>query len=290
MLAGVFALWAGAVQAQQAASDIIGELSVRVAKAHDTLLDIARDSGLGYVEIVAANPGLDPWLPGEGAKVLLPSAHVLPAAPRQGIVVNLGDFRLYFFRRDGTVSSFPIGIGREAGLTPLGETRVMGKRVRPTWIPPPSVRADDPRLPHAVGPGPANPLGAYSLDLAWEAFRIHGTNRPYGVGRAVSYGCIRLYPEDIERLFPEVAVDTPVYVVDQTIKTGWSGGQLYLEVHPNLSQALELERAGKFTATAPPGAEAWVRRAAGADARRVDWPLVRATEARRRGIPVQVTR
>jgi L,D-transpeptidase ErfK/SrfK len=292
-LAGMFAACLGGIgagQAQPAKSDLIGEMGTHVAKATDTLLDIARDSGLGYVEIVAANPELDPWLPGEGARVTLPTAHVLPAAPRQGMVVNLGDFRLYYFPADGAVSSFPIGIGREAGMTPLGETRVAGKRVNPVWIPPPAVRADDPGLPLAVAPGPNNPLGAYSLDLAWEAFRIHGTNRPFGVGRAVSYGCIRLYPEDIERLFPKVPVGTPVYVVDQAVKTGWSAGQLYLEVHPNRRQSGELEATGKFTPQPPPGVEARVRGAAGNDAARVDWSLVRAAASLRQGIPVRVTR
>jgi L,D-transpeptidase ErfK/SrfK len=281
---------AGAVQAQPAKSDIIGEMGTHIAKASDTLLDIARDAGLGYVEIVAANPELDPWLPGDGAKVILPTAHILPAAPRRGIVVNLGDFRLYYFRPDGTRSSFPIGIGREAGMTPLGETRVVGKRVNPVWIPPPAVRADDPGLPPAVAPGPDNPLGVYSLDLAWEAYRIHGTNRPFGVGRAVSYGCIRLYPEDIERLFPVVPVGTPVYVVDQSVKTGWSDGHLYLEVHPNRRQSAELEASGKFTPKPAPGVEARVRRGAGPDAARVDWSLVRAAATQRQGIPVRVTR
>jgi L,D-transpeptidase ErfK/SrfK len=280
----------GAAGARAAESDIIGEMGIHVAKASDTLLDIARDTGLGYVEIVAANPEIDPWLPGEGAKVVLPTAHILPAAPRRGIVVNLGDFRLYHFRPDGSRQSFPIGIGREAGMTPLGETRVVGKRVNPLWIPPPAVRADDPSLPKAVAPGPDNPLGAYSLDLAWEAFRIHGTNRPFGVGRAVSYGCIRLYPEDIEALFPQVLVGTPVYTVDQSVKTGWSAGQLYVEIHPNRQQADELEAKGKFTPQPPPGIEARVRSGAGEEAARVDWSLVRAAAALRQGIPVRVTR
>ena len=216
-LAGMFAacIAAAAVQAQAAESDIIGDMGTHIAKASDTLLDIARDAGLGYVEIVAANPEIDPWLPGEGTKVVLPTAHVLPAAPRRGIVVNLGDFRLYYFRPDGTRLSFPIGIGREAGMTPLGETRVVGKRVNPLWIPPPAVRADDPSLPMAVAPGPDNPLGAYSLDLAWEAFRIHGTNRPDLLldpdpdARRVSHGCIRLTNEAARELYHRVEVAPP---------------------------------------------------------------------------------
>ncbi len=280
----------GAGQAQPASSDVIGEMRTHIAGASDTLLDIARSSGLGFVEIVAANPELDPWLPGDGAKVVLPTAHVLPAAPRQGIVVNLGDFRLYYFPPGGASVSFPIGIGREAGMTPLGETRVAGKRANPTWIPPPEARADDPDLPLAVAPGPDNPLGAFSLDLGWGAYRIHGTNRPWGVGRAVSYGCIRLYPEDIERLFPEVPVGTPVYVVDQAVKTGWRDGQLYLEVHPSHKQSNELEATGKFTPEPRRGVEARVRLAAGPDAARVDWLLVRRAAALSQGIPVRVTR
>jgi L,D-transpeptidase ErfK/SrfK len=270
--------------------DLIGQVRVYVARESDTLLDIARDAGLGYVEIVAANPGVDPWLPGAGTSVVLPTAHLLPNAPRQGIVVNLGDFRLYHYLADGGVESYPIGVGKEAGLTPLGRTTVFNRRINPTWFPPASVRAEDPDLPAAVPPGPDNPLGKHSLDLAWEAMRIHGTNRPWGVGRTVSHGCIRLYPEDIAKLYPNAPIGTVVRVVDQPVKIGWLGSDLYLEVHPTHNQAVELEFEGKFTPEAVPDLDRRIKAAAAGAAGRIDWPTVRRVAKARQGIPAAITR
>jgi L,D-transpeptidase ErfK/SrfK len=293
LLAGL-ALAAPAHGAEQPGSgDLIGQVRVLAARESDTLLDIARDAGLGYVEIVAANPGVDPWLPGAGTSVILPTAHLLPNAPRQGIVVNLGDFRLYYFAADGSVDSYPIGVGKDAGLTPLGRTTVHNRRINPTWFPPASVRAEDPDLPEAVPPGPDNPLGKHSLDLAWNAIRIHGTNRPWGVGRTVSHGCIRLYPEDIAKLYPKAPIGTAVMVVDQPVKLGWSGGELYLEVHPTHSQAVELEFEGKFTPAPVRGLDKRVTAAAAAvpgAVERVDWPAVRRVAKARQGIPTAITR
>lgn len=228
--------------ASVAVPDMIGEPAQYRTRYEDTLLEVARRFGLGYVEMMAANPTLDPWLPGEGTKVSLPTRHLLPDAPRKGIVVNLGDMRLYHFHSDGTVRSYPIGIGRQGAHTPLGHTTITLKREAPTWIPPASIRKEKPDLPAAIGPGPNNPLGDYALNLGWPSYVIHGTNRPYGIGRRVSHGCIRLYPEDIQDLFENVEVGTPVTVVDQPVKLGWWQGALYLEVHPDRSIADLIEQ------------------------------------------------
>ena len=126
--------------------------------------------------------------------------------------------------------------------TPLGTTTVVGKVVRPTWFPPQSIREEKPYLPEMVPPGPDNPLGEYELRLGWPAYLIHGTNKPYGVGRNVSHGCIRLYPEDIERLFSEVQVGTPVRVIDEEIRLAWVDGELYLAVAPSRHQMDETRR------------------------------------------------
>jgi L,D-transpeptidase ErfK/SrfK len=233
---------------------MLGKPEIYSLRADDTLVDLARDRGLGYVELVAANPGVDPWIPPEDVEVVLPHAHILPAAPRNGIVINLADQRLYYFPEDDRPQSFAIGVGRQGYETPLGATKVIGKRKDPTWTPPASARADDPSLPAVVPPGPENPLGNRALYLEWPAYLIHGTNEPYGIGRRVSRGCIRLYPEDIEHLFDAVESGTVVHVVDQPIKVGWSRGELYLEAHPSLSQASEIEEGAKISYEEAPGA------------------------------------
>jgi L,D-transpeptidase ErfK/SrfK len=275
----------------RAGGDVIGELKVYQADKDDIFPEIARRFDLGYVELVAANPGIDPWVPGDKTKLLLPSAHLLPDAPREGIVINLAEQRLYYFPPSGaTVASFPLGIGRQGWETPLGETRIVRKREHPSWIPPASIRAERPDLPAVVPPGPWNPLGEHALNLGWKSFVIHGTNKPDGIGRRVSHGCIRLYPEDIAWLFERVEVNTRVTVVDQPVKVGWSRGELYLEAHPSQSQSDELEASGDLTPAAVPELQWRVLRAAGDHAARLDWPLINKVVHERRGIPVRVTR
>lgn len=224
---------------------VIGQLKTVHAVHEDTLLDIARREGVGYEEIVAANPGVDPWLPGAGVQVLIPSQFILPEAPRKGIVVSLAEHRLYYYPEPKAgekrvVVTYPISVGRMDWKTPLGLTRVQDKRVRPSWYPPESVRRehelDGRPLPKIVPPGPDNPLGEYAMRLAIPggAYLIHGTNRPAGVGMQVTHGCIRMYPEDIEQFFKMVPVNTQVLILYQPNKMGWKDDALYIEVHAPL--------------------------------------------------------
>ena len=273
--------------------DLIGIVSTVETREEDTLLDLAHDSDIGYVEIRAANPGVDPWLPGAGRKVVLPTAHLIPDAPRTGIVINLAELRLYYFPPRGSGEpprTFPIGIGGEGKETPVGRTSVAGKRAHPTWNPTPSERQEDPDLPERVAPGPDNPMGDFALYLGWKAYAIHGTNKPYSIGRRDSSGCIRMLPEDIETLFKAVSIGTPVTVVDQPVKVGRSGGELYLEVHPSQEDVDSIEETGQPAAIVAPDAETAVMRAAGADADRVDWYAVGRIAQRRTGVPEQITK
>ncbi|GGF19831.1 hypothetical protein GCM10011611_27270 [Aliidongia dinghuensis] len=270
--------------------DVIGIPAVYRTRSSDTLLDIARTYDLGYVEIRAANPGVDPWLPGEGTPIVLPTWHVLPDAPHRGLVINLPELRIYYFPPGDAPVSFPIGIGGEGKETPVGQTRIAAKRTHPTWVPTASEHAEEPDLPAVVGPGPDNPMGDYALYLGWSGYAIHGSNKPYSIGRRDSHGCIRLYPEDIERLYRSIAVGVPVTVVNQQAKVGWSGNELYLEVHPTQSDADALETTGAPRSTTPVDADDLVRRKAGFELERVDWTVVHEAEARRDGVPVQVTR
>ncbi|MDJ0970296.1 MAG: L,D-transpeptidase family protein [Kiloniellales bacterium] len=282
-------------QSQNAADDsrdgdILGQLRLHRVQKDETLIDIALREGLGFVELRAANPGVDPWIPKLGQTLVLPTAHLLPDAPRLGIVINLAEQRLYYFRRRRPPVTFPVGIGRAGCETPTGETRIVRKREHPTWVPPASIRAERPDLPAAVPPGPWNPLGEHALDLGWESLVIHGTNQPLGIGRRVSHGCLRLYPADIAALFDAVEVGTRVRIVDQPVKLGWSGGELYLEVHPTQTQADELEATGRLTPEPVFGLNAKLLRTAGEAAARLDWQAIEVTARERRGIPIRVTR
>jgi L,D-transpeptidase ErfK/SrfK len=274
---------------------LVGEVRIYRTVYEDTLLDVARANDLGFTEMVAANPGVDPWLPGEGTVVTLPTGHLLPDAPHTGIVINLGDQRLYVFRKPGEPPlTFPIGTGREGWDTPLGRTSIVRKEPKPTWIPGPAVRAEQPDLPAVVPPGPANPLGDYAFYLGFDGFLLHGTNRPWGVGRRVSHGCIRLYPEDIAFLFDKIRVGTPVLIVDQRVKAGWVDGVLYLEAHPEATQIAALEDTGVLGQAPidPIDDETMelIRTTAGDAFAWIDWAKVKETLAGRPGLPVAIAR
>lgn len=224
-------------------SDVIGAVTTVKARADDTLIDIARRHGLGYEDIVIANPDVDVWLPGEGTEVLLPTRYVLPAGPRRGVVLNLAEYRMYYYPEPAAgetpvVMTFPMSIGRMDWETPLGRTRIVAKAKDPAWYPPDSVRAeheaDGRPLPRVVPPGPDNPLGARAMRLDIPGYLIHGTNRPAGVGMRVTHGCIRMFPEDIDYLFERVGVNTPVTIINMPVKMGWDGDELVLEVHRTL--------------------------------------------------------
>ena len=188
------------------------------ASYEDTLLDVARRFNLGYVEMVAANPGTDPWIPGEGTDVVLPTVHLVPKAEPEGILINLADMRLYYFGEPGAEPrSYPIGIGRDGLMTPLGVTEIARKKKDPAWRPTARMRAEDPELPEVMPPGPDNPMGTRAMYLGWPLYAIHGTNNPWAVGRRSSSGCIRMYPEHAEELYELVEVGTKVTVVDQPV-------------------------------------------------------------------------
>ena len=231
---------------------VIGELQIVLINEGDTFSDLAREYGLGYDEIVSANPGIDPWIPEVGTPVMLPTQYVLPAAARRGLVLNIAAKRLFYFPEvaDGeaqTVLTYPIGIGRVGWETPLGSSEVIAKARDPHWYVPASVRKEhreqgDP-LPAVVPPGPDNPLGRFVLKLDLPGYLIHGTNQPYGVGMRVSHGCVRLYPENIESLYELVDLSTPVTIVNQPHLLGFRGEQIYFESHPQLEdQVVDTEQ------------------------------------------------
>jgi len=227
--------------------DVVGAISTVTARHEDTLVDIARRHGLGYEDIVRANPDVNVWLPGEGTDVVLPTRFVLPAGPRRGVVLNLAEYRLYYFPQAAPgetayVMTYPISIGRMDWETPLGLTKIISKVNNPSWYVPQSVldehAANGDPLPRIVPPGPDNPLGKFAMRLGLPGYLIHGTNRPAGVGMRVTHGCVRMFPEDIEFLFGKVNVSTPVRIINEPVKMGWDGDDLVMEVHPILEVAV----------------------------------------------------
>jgi L,D-transpeptidase ErfK/SrfK len=271
-------------------TDLVGEVRAIVTKRGDTLLDIARRFGLGYGEITSANPGIDPWVPDEGTRVVLPTQFVLPPGPRRGIVLNLPQLRLFYFPppprgKPAQVVTLPVGIGTDYATTPLGETRVIRKAVDPVWRPSRDIReehvADGHWLAAQVPPGPDNPLGKYALYLGLKGgYIIHGTNKPWGVGMRVSHGCIRLYPESIASLYPQVPVGTTVRVISEQLLLGMQGGVPYLQVFRGP------EKRAASVENLTPYVEAILRRMPRGEA--VDWEKVMDLLRAARTFPVPI--
>ena len=224
-----------------------GSVRHTIAEADDTLIELARTYDTGYNEITAANPGVDPFMPVEGTLLTIPTAWLLPDVPKkEGIVINLAEMRLYYFRspKSKDVETFPIGIGDEGWETPTGSYRIIEKIVNPSWHVPASIRAHEPELPKIMPSGPDNPLGTHALRLSIGTVLIHGTNRPFGIGRTVSHGCIHLYPEDIKVLFRRVKLGTRVTIVRQQVKATVADGRVLVEVHVDGNENLEQEALG----------------------------------------------
>jgi L,D-transpeptidase ErfK/SrfK len=220
--------------------DLVGYVQKVTVGKDDTLPDIARRFDVGYEEILLANPGVDPWLPGVGREVVVPTQFVLPAAPHEGVVVNVAAMRIFYYppHKKGepqVVYTHPIGIGRVGWKTPEGTTRIVAREKDPVWVVPESVRKehaeDGDMLPAVVKAGPDNPLGEYAFRLSWSSYLIHGTNKPYGVGMRSSHGCMRLYPEDIAVFYDLIPIGTKVTVVNQPYAFGWRDGTLYMQAY-----------------------------------------------------------
>lgn len=276
------------------AQDMIGEPGMTQSRYEDTLSDIARQHHLGFDEIVAANPGVDAWLPGEGTRIALPTQRIIPDVPRTGLLVNLAEGRLFYFRTSPKgqplIETYPVSVGQVGRTMPLGTTKVVAKQKKPSWYPPKSIRdrhlEEGDVLPPFIPPGPDNPLGEYALRLGIPsgAYLIHGTNKPVSVGLQITNGCIRLYPEDIEALFKEVPLGLPVRIINQRIKTGWGiDGALYLEVHHALdgTDAKDVEDLTALT-----------RQIVAATSHKrviIDWEAAEKTFEEQRGEPVQIS-
>ena len=272
---------------------VVGQLETTLAEKGDTLLDVGRRNGMGFYDMKSVNPTVDTWLPPLDTEIILPKAFVLPDTPRQGIVLNIPEMRLFYYRPDRKtgameVLTFPIGIGREGWNTPYITTRIASKQANPSWYPPETIRkehaAEGHPLPKRVPPGPDNPLGDFAMRLGVPQYLIHGTNKPWGVGMRVSHGCIRMYPEDISFLFHDVPIGTPVRIVNQPYKVGRRDDRIYLEAHPALD-----EDADRYDDNLTSVVRMIVSMTE-EESYRVDWDLARQVIRDRRGVPIEIGR
>ncbi|GLK90122.1 L,D-transpeptidase family protein [Pseudomonas turukhanskensis] len=269
--------------------DIIGQVQVITAKYEDTFADLGVANDLGQSEMVAANPGVDAWLPGAGTQVILPTRFILPPGPREGIVINLAEYRLYYFPKgENVVYTYPLGIGREGWGSPVSSTTITAKTPNPTWTPPASIRAehaaDGDILPAVVPAGPNNPLGPFKFSLGVPGYLIHGSNKKYGIGMRVSHGCFRMLNNNVLELSKLVPVGTKVRILNEPYKFGVSGGKVYLEAHTPLDDSGNPSVVDKHTAVI----NALLKREDLTNSVSLDWEVVRDVVAAEDGLPVEI--
>jgi len=252
---------------------VVGTLRRYRVREEDTFIELGRYFGVGLNEMVAANPAVDPWVPPDGAEILIPTRWVLPCCRYEGIVVNVPEMRLYYYEPAGPgrirVYTYPVGVGREERQTPQGVYRVQAKSENPTWVIPESIRREHIRdhgdyRTSIPGGDPDNPLGKYRLTLSRPRYAIHGTNIPWGPGMPVSHGCVRLFPEDIERVYPLVPVGARVELTYQPVKIGRAGGRTWAEVHEDVYDRTRLDDAARLARRRQPDASVDEGRLAGA--------------------------
>lgn len=228
-------------------SRLIGQ-NIEITVPQDNKLPLeafAAQYQMGLSNMLEANPGMDVYLPQAGKKMIVPQQLILPDAPREGIVINSAEMRLYYYPKGTkTVVVLPIGIGELGKDTPVNwTTTVQRKKAGPTWTPTKAMHAEyaarGESMPAVFPAGPDNPMGLYALYIG-RLYAIHGTNANFGIGLRVSHGCVRLRADDIKWLFDNVPVGTRVQFIDQPVKaTVEPDGSRYVEVHNPLSTTEE---------------------------------------------------
>ena len=279
--------------------DVVGVVQKTRATKDDTLTDIARRFNVGYEEIVRANPGVDPWLPGDGREIVIPSQFILPNAPREGIVINVPAMRLFYYPKVKKGEKQIVQhLSRSvwvawAGPHPRVRQRSSGRRRTRPGVRPPSIIKEHleekgEKLDKVIGPGPDNPLGRYAFYLGWPSYMIHGTNKPSGVGLRSSHGCIRLYPEDIEQLFKMAPIGTQVRVVNQPFVFGWHEGSLHIQAYDVLEDDTRDWKKAQVKLLKKDLAER-IQKELAARNEKIDWEAVTQLTHDPRGIPVSIS-
>lgn len=273
---------AAAYSIASAETQVVGAVIPLRTRYEDTLASVAEAQGLGWREMVDANPEVDPWLPGEGTVIDLPTKYILPSGPRDGVVINVAEFRLYYYPPGGKmVVTFPVGLGRLDFPTPIVSTKIRAAVPNPSWHPGPTARAEHAArgnpLPAVVPPGPDNPMGSMAIVLGIPSYFIHGTNQPFAVGQTASLGCIRMYNSHVETLAEMARNGQSVRIVSEPYKVGWRDGELFVEVHEDI-----------YGLSKPGELEQKVAEAVAGRGVTVDWDAVRKAREDVSGVPSRV--
>ena len=278
-------VFSAAFNVPPAENSLVGQLQYRQIGVEEPITAIQQQYNVGFNAIKSANPHIDPTKSFPvGSTLLIPGQHILPNQPRQGIVINLPEMRMYYYPAGTSeVLTYPIGIGKIGKTIPITNTAITRKVKNPVWVPPADIREYNLEqgivLPKVLPAGPDNPLGPYAIYMRIPTYLIHSTIFPESVGKRASFGCIRMYESDIKEFFPSVEGGIPVTIINSPVKVGWQDNFLYIEAHHPLE-----EHSSSFDATLP-GMVHMISNQTQNQPTLVDWQLVAFIAKERDGVP-----
>lgn len=266
-------------------NSVVGQIQTARIKWGNNFNNLGRQYDIGYDAMVCANPQYQNKSLPLFYHAVIPSKFLLPPGPRDGIVVNLPEKRLFYYNPEtDQVMTFPVGVGKQGWATPLGVLKIVQKIVNPTWLAPKDVLQElasegYTNVPTSIPAGPQDPLGAFAMRLSNPSYLIHGTNDPASIGTQASSGCIRLFPEDISALFQAVPQGTDVRIVNNPYILGWNNTSLYLVTFPTLAgdPPLDLNAIEAQVLTDTQGMSA-----------HIDWRKIAETVLASNGIPARI--
>jgi L,D-transpeptidase ErfK/SrfK len=255
-----------------------------VVEKQITVNRLALERGLRWPVVVRQNQLKKPYRLKTGMTLKIDSTHILPGDLSNGLLINLPELNLYYFKDGAYQRRYALAVGKPSWPTPTGNYKIIDKRKNPTWNVPESIQEEMEEqgleVVEQVPPGPKNPLGKFFMGTSADGVGIHATNRPWSVGSYVSHGCIRMLPDEIEKLFPQISLGTTVKIIYRPIKLALTDqGRIYLEAHPNIYQK-------KMQPLAQLKELAWKNRLED----RIDWDLAAKILKAREGVARDITK
>jgi L,D-transpeptidase ErfK/SrfK len=229
---------AGAQKPAEPSAKITGAAFQYTAARGDSLTSVGARFGVAATTLARANELPVTTRLREGQSLRIDNRHIVPAGFQDGILINIPQRMLFYFKEGRLLQFFPVGLGRPDWPTPTASFTVRVKEENPVWDVPPSIQEEMRREGKAVltcvPPGPENPLGKHWLGLSLPGYGIHGTNAPASIYQFRTHGCIRVHPDDMAELFAAVTPGSRGLIVYRRLLIAKAGAEIFLEVHPDV--------------------------------------------------------
>jgi len=230
------------IRGETITGDLIGENPQYTVKYGDTLFKLAKRFDVSFMAITRTNNIKNPGKIRIGNTFIIPKQTIVPKNLTKGILINIPEYRLYLFEENQVIDIYPVAIGLTTWKTLCGKFKIRNKAINPSWQMPEEM-AERMLVPREIiPPGDTNPLGDRWIGLSLPGTGIHGTIDPLSIGQASSHGCIRLYPDDIHRLFPLVEKGEEGEIIYEPIKIAFIGHKIYIEVHRDIYKIIKNQK------------------------------------------------